>query len=332
MQWLVENPIGSMRGPYFLLLYGIAFAVILALAFWHRQKLDSSNRETPLEVPPNPDPYKLAYLRGGVAEVLRLATLDLYQRGVIVEKKMSIFGGQGLVRDESVDIQSLPTMLKAIAEYYNEPRKPTDIFRAKLHSAFQATLDEWEHWIEKENLRYSSEIKSTHFTYMVFLVMVFGLLGVYKLSVALFTGHTNVGFLLLMMAVGSIFLILLPRLPRFTFRGRRFIEHLQAAYYCMKNPDWKTTPATMDASSNQTQTDWALPVMAMGIFGISAIQGSPYRFIHNQYAASAGVGSSCGASYVSGCGSSTGDSGSSCSGGSGCGGGGCGGCGGGCGG
>ncbi len=73
MQWLIENPIGSMRGPYFLLLYGNRLCRHLALAFWHRQKLDSSNRETPLEVPPNPDPYQLAYLRGGVAEVLRLA-------------------------------------------------------------------------------------------------------------------------------------------------------------------------------------------------------------------------------------------------------------------
>lgn len=77
MTWL-DNPIAHLWGPYFLALYAMVLAIMLAPILWYRRRADQSMELGDLPIPLKIDPYQLAYLRGGLLEVLRLATVDLY--------------------------------------------------------------------------------------------------------------------------------------------------------------------------------------------------------------------------------------------------------------
>src|SRR5262245_38132446 len=80
MDWLLDNPVANMYGPKFLLLYvGLAVFTILACRLAIRGS-DPTKNLPPLPVPSNPDPYEIAYLRGGENEVTRLIIFNLIQR------------------------------------------------------------------------------------------------------------------------------------------------------------------------------------------------------------------------------------------------------------
>src|SRR3712207_6649261 len=83
MSWLIHNPIGDMYGPHFLLLYGIVIIATLVACKLASIWAERSMALPPLLIPSQPDPYEIAYLRGGTNEVTRLAIFDLLQRGYL---------------------------------------------------------------------------------------------------------------------------------------------------------------------------------------------------------------------------------------------------------
>jgi uncharacterized protein (TIGR04222 family) len=312
MAWVFKNPIAEMWGPYFLAFYALIFVVLLGFCWWHRSRQDPTVGLKALPVPAHPEPYRLAYLRGGVKEVLRLATVDLYQRGMLEESKAGWFSAKRLQLTPGNDTSQLPSILRTVAEFYRFPKKTDEILQVDFGTRIGNGFDQWDEWIAAEQLRYSDEAKSAHTAFQGFMFIAFALLGLYKLTAALLTGRDNIWLLIVMMAIGSILLMRLTLLPRFTRRGRRYIEHLQTAFASLKKPNWKSVQA--GNAEGSVATDYAIPVVAMAIFGAAALQGGPLDAMYHHYAQSAASGSSCGA----GCGGGDG----------GCGGGGCGGCGG----
>src|SRR5687767_253102 len=80
MNVLFDNPLANLRGPEFLFVYAaIAVLAIVAGRLISRGFDETKNLPVP-PVPPEIDPYELAYLRGGHAEYVRLVILDLVQR------------------------------------------------------------------------------------------------------------------------------------------------------------------------------------------------------------------------------------------------------------
>lgn len=319
MNWLTTNPLFTMAGPPFLILY----ATLWLFAFWlcrhSRRSRDQSGELPALQVPSNPDPYKIAYLRGGVPEVIRLATLDLMDRGLLKEQSKWFSGVKLVATDAKLPGADEP-ILRELAEFYRSPQPPTQIFKTKLNSV-SAESEAWEKWIERESLRIDKDHVATHKTVVRSCVVLLLAIGALKLITALWTGHDNVAFLIFMMIGSPVILAMSTSLPKFSARGRRYIEDLQTAF-----SQYRQVPASYsrggirDSSDSTTfpNTDIALPVLAMGIFGITALQGSPFNSLYGAYAQAASSGSSCGS-----CGSSDGGGD-----GGGCGSG-CGGCGGG---
>jgi hypothetical protein len=65
MDILLDNPLATMYGPYFLIFYGFFIFFVLAFLGYAKTRLDQTNL---LSVPPIPfeiDPYEIAFLRGG---------------------------------------------------------------------------------------------------------------------------------------------------------------------------------------------------------------------------------------------------------------------------
>ncbi len=82
MDGLRHNPIADMYGPYFLLFYGTVITMVVAGCWLALRSTDPSSLPPP-PIPVQPDPYEIAYLRGGPNEVTRLAIFSLLQRGYL---------------------------------------------------------------------------------------------------------------------------------------------------------------------------------------------------------------------------------------------------------
>jgi hypothetical protein len=83
MNWLIHNPIGDMPGPAFLLVY---LVVAMATCIVAHRLLRASDPTDTIELPPvpiEPDPYRIAYLRGGENEVIRIVLFALTERGYV---------------------------------------------------------------------------------------------------------------------------------------------------------------------------------------------------------------------------------------------------------
>src|SRR5579862_4098131 len=79
-----HNPLAEMYGPEFLALYLLVIVAIIGFCLYLRYSRDSSSSLPPLRVPANPDPYEIAYLRGGANEVVRLAIYKLLKLGFLI--------------------------------------------------------------------------------------------------------------------------------------------------------------------------------------------------------------------------------------------------------
>ena len=89
MHWLMHNVIADLYGPYFLMFYAAAIAVIVVACFRSVRGTDRTDDLVLPDIPAKLDPYEIAYLRGGENEVTRVAIASLIERGLltITEKK-----------------------------------------------------------------------------------------------------------------------------------------------------------------------------------------------------------------------------------------------------
>lgn len=139
-------------------------------------------------------------------------------------------------------------------------------------------------------------------------LLAIAVLGGYKFTIALATGHHIVGGLVVLGLGGCVLQLILARTRRLTDLGRRTLKAMQAAFTGIQ----KDVPADAPADPRL--------LLAMGVFGVIALQGTACGGFYDLYRKSAASAGGCGAGIVSSCSSSCG--------GGGCGGGGCGGCGG----
>ncbi len=338
MFFLDDNPLANMYGPYFLVFYCLLFVIFGWLALRKRRSLDTSANMPPLPVPENPNPYEVAYFRGGEAEVAKLMILELFQRGILVDARPTRLGKQKLQLAENVNLESLDPTLRSLAATFSVPRGTGLMDTKRMPSLLGAQLERWSNWTRNEQLVFNPSERDESYSFAMKLAVAFATVGIYKLVVALMHGHYNVIFLGVMLMLAPPGLLALAQLPRFTARGRRYLQDLQTAYSSYKNsvlpePDVYEPQASSSAAWDPLLVgSYAMPVMAMGLFGASALQSSYYRGLRNQYTSDS-TGSSCGGAMTCGSSCSGGASagGDGGGGGAGCGGGG-GGCGGGCGG
>ena len=114
------NPF-DLAGPQFLLFY-LAFggSVILALAMLRQIRESSDSSKVNLT-----DPYLIAYLRGGKNEALRLGTVSLIDRGLLVVR------GSRLRSDwqQATDIVTNPVE-KALLHKFQAEDEASSIFKS----------------------------------------------------------------------------------------------------------------------------------------------------------------------------------------------------------
>lgn len=330
-----------LNGPLFLVLYAAILAVFSAVCFIVRAQIDRDDSDKRLVPQVDPDPYQIAYLRGGVHEVLRLGTFELFAKGALDEKKSRLGSVTWELIPEKITPDSVSPFAWEAGQHFEKPSAPTSILRSRAASSLAGRFREWDDWIENDELRISHEKQLKLNGIAILLAGVFAAIGLIKIVAALSNHHNNVGFAIAMLIAGTV-AILLTRLPRrFNARGRNYLSAVQTMHgqhrRVSNNATFPTEPTDAAAGSLSTAS---IPMMAMGLFGVAALQGSSFDGFRKTYLRSEATGGGCGAGCAgaamasSGCGSSDHGAGSgssscgggaSCGGGSGCGGGGCGG-------
>lgn len=335
MEWLWQNPIADMSGPAFLFFYACASAATIAACALVARRLDWTGRLPPPQVPPSPDPYEIAYLRGGENEVARAAVFALMRGGYLhvrEQGKKSIIERTG----KPAPTASLGPFERRAYGWFDHPRESSEVFQdGGLAEKLRLHYAGYEQKLRGENLLTLPEVGERVQLVRLLGVVVIGGLGAYKLAVALSRGRTNVFFLILIGAAAIFLLFKACRSPRLSRRGRAHLERLRTAFDRLKGAGTvlSETASTADERGGHSYPGGLDPsLLALGVFGVAALAGADHsnytRAFSHSTAKADTSGSSCGSSCGSSDSSSGGDSSGGDGGGSSCGGG-CGGCGGG---
>ena len=303
-----HNLLADLSGPHFLLLYLVVIVGTLVWVGVTRQALDPTFRERPPQVPVSPDPYEIAYLRGGENEVTRVATFALIQRGYLEINET----GSRRTKQQRIgqcpahgDLSLLSPLEQALFRDFSSPRTAPEIFQSPLPQNVKAHCAGYEQSLSAERLLTTEDQRQATKCLGGTAALIFLGLGGYKLAAALANGYNNVLLLLLMAVVSTIVLAVMVQTRRLSRRGEEYLRRLQQAFHALKHP------AGADAGDSL--------VLSVSIFGMALLAATPQAAYGRMFAQSASSG---------GCGSGGGCGGGGCGGG-GCGGGGCGGCGGG---
>lgn len=332
MEWLRHNFIADMPGSEFLVLYVLAIAAAHVVCWQWRQLSDGTAQHSLPLVPKTPDPFEIAYLRGGAIEVWRLALLSLLQRGFlrIVEppKRFSLSTPPSLLQ------QAATRMPAGLSRVEQRAWEWCAVPRTFMTLSLPYWKDQAESWcaplkahLEIQNLLAPPALKNAMSSCRWWCAGSVLALGAYKLADALNEGRNNIGFLIILMIVTAVSFALLPS-PRLTARGRAYLKQLEIAFSNLRTGAVSVgspfgNSSTASAGAPAGSADLLMPtLLAVSIFGAVAMQNAAFADYRRLYPPQSGSGSSCGSG--GGCSSSS-DGGSSDSGGSSCGGGGCGG-------
>lgn len=328
MDWLMLNPIADMYGPHFLILYSIVIVITLLACYWRMRVNDPTQQLPPLPIPANPDPYEVAYLRGGENEVSRLVIFNLIEQGYLYiherkgylqshEKKLE------QVQDHPDPRQLAPIERKVFSylsgkvsigsaitglEYSASLNTAGKIFNSPLPAHVKDDCAVYEQRLQNERLLNTDEMKGIGLRVGIDGAIPILFLGGYKLIVALEKGHRNVLFLIGMGIISLIFLGAICKPHRLSYRGQDYLNRLQKAFELMKaNATGWYYPYQTTYNSTSGVADSVSLLLLMAIHGIGILAGTEYYEFIEMFAASKSGGGGCGG---------------------GCGGGGCGGCGG----
>ena len=290
------NPF-DLTGASFLGFYVlVGIAVVWALRLWLR------HQETANATPAQnmTDPYLIAHLRAGDNEALRVATVALLDRSLLVAdgeklktKKTNAFG-----------TVSRP-IEKAILKHYIKSGEGHHIFKdvaAKRACADYATA------LKEQGLLADTRTYTARFAPVMIALGVLIAVTWIKITIAFSQGRHNVGFLVVLTIFFGI-IVLFAWFRRHTGRGDAMLADLRSLFSRLKD---RATSLRAGGQTNEA-------ALLAAVFGLSALPAASFPFMKKLYPAKSGDGSSCGSSSDS----SSCSSGSSCGGG--CGGGGCGG-------
>lgn len=333
MEILLDNPLATMYGPYFLIFYG--FFIVFTLIFLGilKTRIDKSDKIGLPPIPSQIDPYEIAFLRGGTNEVARSVLFSLMRKGYL---QMENDGKTGRIfrTENPTDRGVLKPIEQITLDWVGSSCETSQIFAAKgLTRQLEMFGNAYKMRLEQQQLLVNDEMKAQMSVFRWAAILAVLGLGFYKIFAAVLNGRYNFIFIVIMGVAGMLIAAAVSNLPRLTKLGKAYLERLQMAFDNLKYQAQKTyLPSNEPRTVPQASFAGVDPLLlSVGVFGSAILAGTVYDQYNQtfQKAQNQAAGSSCGSACGSSCSSS--DSGCSCSSGSSCSsgcGGGCGGCGG----
>lgn len=284
------NPF-DLRGPEFLVLYGMLAIAVIMLAFWKRHQRENDDTRP---LPKLDDPYLIAYLRGGREGAIETALVSLVDRKHVVVED----GQMVAMRTKRIQHPLEQTLLGELAS----PRKARDARKLRC----EESMDGYQRYLLKQGLLPDGNQKAARLWDTVVACLVLVAVAMTKIAIALARGRTNILFLVILMLI-SVAVTIAVCNPRLTARGRQALEHLQTLLARLKGR----------ADSLRPSQDTQELMLLAAVFGVMAVPvtAMPQRemlYPVNTSSSSSGgdSGSSCGSSCGGGCGGGCGGCGS----------------------
>jgi uncharacterized protein (TIGR04222 family) len=304
MGWLLDNALATMPGPAFLLFYGLVAAIAIVGAWLFVDAQDRTDRVPPPRAAGVVDPYELAYLRGGAAEVLRTAIYALRQQRLVE------LSGGGRVRTSGGFVAGLNPIERRVHEAIApEPTIASLFAQDGLLAAVEDLCRATRQRLAAQQLLRPPEVARAAVFAIAAGLGLLGALAGYKLLAAAAHGRSNVGLLIAEAFIAGLLIVVVVRKADrdgASKRGRAYLAQIRLAY------SGKTVAALSQGVGQAA--GGAAALLMVGLFGYAALKGTPDEALAREFARARASG---------------GDSGGGCGGGDGGGGGGCGGCGGG---
>jgi uncharacterized protein (TIGR04222 family) len=332
----------TMSGPEFLMWYALAIAAVVWFCHWRNRRHDPWRGRPAPPLPEAPDPYRIAWLRGGGREVIRLGVYDLiwHQRLAVEDlqrKRLVPQPGDG-------DGEPLAPLAREILKEIAGPTDPVSLLKGRLPERIDEHCRHFAKEFADQGLLLAPALRFQAWLGALGAIAAILAVGGVRLAQTLAHGHHNVLGLIFCGLVGSVLILMLgtPR-SRLTVRGRDYLRRLELAFAPNgpAAPPKRWTPATTTADeADATAAQFGLGALSPGLLpvallGVGALEGTAFGAVPEMFPQAArqrgGDGSSGGCGTSTSCGSTTscgssGDSGGGGDGGgSGCGGGGCGG-------
>jgi uncharacterized protein (TIGR04222 family) len=282
----------KLSGPTFLLVYA---ALAAAICLYIRRRIATAEAQSPARILRVRDPYEIAYLRGGIDELIQVAVLALLRRRLL-EPVSAFIRTQGSGRTPgSTPIEN--AILDAC-------RDAPPAAKLKQYDSIQAAAQTYRAALIDANLMPTPQMQGDRNSAASIAGAVLISVALAKIWYATAHGHRNVLALILFAVVAGVALFGLASAHR-TRAGDQAVQHLKTLFARVKNGASPSLPDELHEA--------LLLAAVYGDYAAAGVDQSTWRKLFPQRSDNRG-GNGCG----SGCGSS------GCGGG---GGGGCGGCG-----
>lgn len=229
MNWLLHNPLADMRGVHFLFLYGAVLIVAYLLGWWWLWRSDPTRNLPGLRIPPEPDPFVVAYLADQEKGVLNVALTSLVLRGYIEVQSRS--GSEIDIRKKEghADALHLKGVEASIFEWCRNPGSKGARIGERMLAGDPACAALKDTVIRLNAVRSSREAKRVWLPVMGLRWLAYGI-GPYKIAVALINGHLNVLYLLILCVWGRSILKMSPDTLNRTHLGRRVLSEMRSSF------------------------------------------------------------------------------------------------------
>ncbi|MFM2217692.1 MAG: hypothetical protein RL240_2010 [Planctomycetota bacterium] len=256
---------------WFWPVYFLALALVFLVLYAVYRRGPKPIRE-PLKIPHTIDPYSIAYLRGGDAEVISTAMVELVASGKIVEyvphhkpSQRSIFNkiiespinnsnrskrstDHWIANCDDASSDSTPKIHQIILKHFFAPKGASSVFCEDVYSAVGFLNEPYKEWIKTEGL---SNAQFRNFD--LFLRLAYGsflsfeALGISKAQndFPLGTGKPewHMTFTVIVMLIPTVFIFLVTSMPRST-RGQQYLKDIERAFASLRN-DPNTSVGTL---------------------------------------------------------------------------------------
>ncbi len=275
----------NIGGFDFLILYGAGLFSALAGTFFLKKFWDNSltyGIKSVIDF----DPLQVAYLRGGVKEVIKVGLVGLYNKEKTDQTSENISSVTGI---EAVLQRRLKNKARPSSKIYEDT--------ILLEEAKQL-CQSYEYELVREKLIFSETTQNVFKTLKYLYYAVFLGFGAFRVTAGILNDKP-VLYLVGLMLVAIVLIAPATRLSTLTRRGKRYLEDLTLTYkqklhdFAEKEKNKKNNSDTEDSSLNTNYThnyqndhyDNSVETMALaGLFGASVLADSnpDYGFVEDE--------------------------------------------------
>jgi uncharacterized protein (TIGR04222 family) len=208
----------DLPGPQFLVAY-VVFAAATLIGLYLLRRAREIGGALPGHLR---DPYLVACLRGGPAEVVRVATLGLIDRGFI-----ELNGGMATARPGSEDTPGLVDMERVVLRYFDRSILIDSVFSAQAVLA----LAEGHCAVPLRHRGLLPDSAMLRFRWWAITAAIALIAGValVRIDLALARGHINLDFLIALAVVAAIVAVKVGN-PRRTAFGAAVLRNLRGLF------------------------------------------------------------------------------------------------------